>query len=218
VEGPTAGVGQLTTCVRKTPAIVVVASCLLTLLATPASAATTEVHIVGGVPNPREVTIDEGDMVAFVNDDNVEHRIFAGGQQRGDPIAPGTSENFGPFQTGGQKGTFAYSVDDNASGTIFVRASVPAPSSTTTTSTPATTTTTTQPATTTSTTTTTTSTTLPTTTTVASTTTATVAVQPDAKKKKSSNPLAVIGFALLVAGVGGLIVATERSRRGGRPR
>jgi plastocyanin len=201
--------------VRKAFAIVAVASGLLLLLAAPASAATTTVHIVGGAPNPAEVTIDEGDMVTFVNDDDIEHRIFAAGQPRGDPIAPHTSADFGPFQTGGQKGTFTYQVDQNGSaGTIFVRG--PAPSTTpSTTPTTRPTTTTAQPTTTATSTTvaTTTSTTLATTTSASSTTTTLLAVQSDSKKKGSSNVLAVVGFALLFAGVGGLIVAVGRSRQ-----
>jgi hypothetical protein len=45
-----------------------------------------------------------------------------------------------------------------------------------------------------------------------------LAAQPDSKKKDSSNVLAVVGFALLVAGIGGLIVALERGRRRRRSR
>ena len=204
--------------VRKTFAAIVVASCLLTLLAAPATAASTDVHIVGGAPNPAEVTVDDGDTVTFFNDDDVEHRIFAAGQQRGDPIAPGTSTVFGPFDTGGQRGTFAYNVDENGpAGTIFVRGPAASTSTTSTTATtkPTTTTattTTTKPATTT-----TTATTVATTTSVASTTTTLLVVQSDSHKKDSSNSLAVLGFALLVAGIGGLIVAMG-DRAGGRSR
>src|SRR5256885_4500555 len=83
-------------CVRASLAAVVVAIFLITLAPLPAAAATTEVHISGGAPDPAEVTIDEGDTVTFLNDDDVEHQIFAAGQPRGDPIAPHTGAEFGP--------------------------------------------------------------------------------------------------------------------------
>ena len=203
---------------RKTVWTVVVASCLLTLLAAAsATAATTQVHIAGGAPNPAEVTIDEGDTVTFFNDDNVEHRIFALGQDQSGPIAPGSSLDVGPFQTGGQGGRFDYRVDQNGpAGAILVREPATSPTSSTTSTTKPTTTTAKPTTTSTTSTTTSTSTTVATTATTDTTTTTTTAVpvaQSDAKKKDSTNILAVLGVALLVAGIGGLIVAMQRSRR-----
>jgi plastocyanin len=186
-----------------------VALCLLALLAAPANAATAEMHIVGGAPNPAEITVDEGDSVMFFNDDDVEHTIFADGQPYGDPIRPHGNELFGPFETSGQGGTFAYQVDaGGASGTVIVRGPAATSSSTTATSAPPRTTTT--------------STTVPATTEATATTATTlagidsstaVAAGPKSGKKDSSNVLTVIGFALLAAGVGGLVIAMERSRR-----
>ena len=196
------------------------ASCLLTLLvAAPATAANTQVHIAGGAPNPAEVTIDEGDTVTFFNDDDVEHRIFALGQDQSGPIAPGSSLDVGPFQTGGQGGRFDYRVDQNGpAGAVLVRGPATSPTSSTTSTTKPTTTTAKPTTTSTTSTTTSTSTTVATTattdtTTTTTTTTAVPVAQSDAKKKDSTNILAVLGVALLVAGIGGLIVAMQRSRR-----
>ena len=203
-------------CVRKTSATVVVASCLVMLLAAPAFAANADVHIVGGAPNPSSVTINEGDTVTIFNDDSVEHTIFAAGRAQA-AIPPGDGHEFGPFQTGGEAGRFDYRVDQNGpAGTIFVQG--PAPTTTTTTTRPTTTiapttttsTTTTLPTTTTSESTTTTS---STSTSVESTTTTLAAVQTEPHDKETSNRLAVLGFALLVAGMGGLVIAMQRSRR-----
>ncbi|MEY2422228.1 MAG: hypothetical protein QOI95_2295 [Acidimicrobiaceae bacterium] len=199
--------------VRKLFAVVFVTSCLSAFLAAPAGAASTDVHIVGGAPSPSQVTVNEGDTVTFFNDDDVEHTIFAAGQPRGGPIAPHTGAEFGPFETGGERGTFAYRVDENGpAGTIFVQGPATSTSSSTSTTRAPTTTTVT-----------TTTTTAPTTTTaapVASTTTSTtvVVVQPGAPKQDSSNLLAVLGGVLLVAGIGGMVLVLERSRRQRRRR
>ena len=201
-------------CVRKSLATIVVAWCLLALLAAPAAAANAVVRIVGGAPNPSTVTINEGDTVTIFNDDSVEHTIFAAGRPQA-TISPGDGHEFGPFQTGGEAGRFDYRVDRNGpAGTIFVQGPAPttAPPTTrptTTTAPTTTTTTTTLPATTTSTSTTTTS----TSTTVESTTTTLAAVQTEPRDKETSSRLALLGFALLVAGMGGLFIALGRSRR-----
>lgn len=190
-----------------------VAIFLVTLAPTPAAAATAEVHIVGGAPDPAQVFVDDGDTVTFLNDDDVAHTIYAAGQPRGNPIPPHTGAEFGPFQTGGQRGTFAYQVDQNGpAGTIIVRGTATSTSSTTTTlpvistTRPTTTTTTTAPTTTTT-----------TSTTEQPTTTTTAAGRVTAHKKESSTVLAVLGFVLLVAGIGGLVVVVTRSRRGHPP-
>ena len=108
-------------------------------------AAGAEVHILNGAPNPSELTINEGDTVTFVNDDDVSHAIFEDGTQHGTTIEPHTrSVPFGPFETGGQDGRADYTVDQNgAPGSIFVRGSNP-----TTTESESTTTVTIEPATT----------------------------------------------------------------------
>jgi plastocyanin len=209
--------------VRKSLGAIVTAFCLLMLFTAPARAASTTVTIGGGgAPNPAQVTVDEGDTVTFFNGDNVEHAIYALGQNQSGPIAPGSSLDFGPFQTGGQGGRFDYRVDQNGpAGVIVVRG--PGASTTTTTkptsttAKPTTTTTTTAP-TTTATTLATTTTSETTTTTTSTTTTTTVATASSGTKDDSPNILAVVGFALLVAGIGGLIVAMERSRRRRGPR
>jgi plastocyanin len=188
-----------------------VAACLLTLLAAPAVAANAEVHIVGGAPNPAEITVDSGDLVTFFNDDDVEHTIFAAGQPRGDAIAPHSGAEFGPFDTGGERGTFAYRVDQSGpAGVVIVRGqattSAPAstaPASTAPPETTATTTTVTAP----------TATTGAAPTTVAFDSSTTVTNEVKSGGKDSSNLLAVLGFALLVAGIGGLVVVLERTRR-----
>ena len=201
---------------RKTSATLVVASCLVALLAGPAHAANADVHIVGGAPSPATVTINEGDTVTFRNDDDVEHTIFALGQPQAAPIPPGGAQEFGPFRTGGEAGRFDYRVDRNGpAGTIFVQG--PPPTTTPPTTRPSTTTAPPTTATTTPTTTTTT-TTAPTTTSatstsVASTTTTQVASQTEPRDKDTTNRLAVLGFALLVAGMGGMVIALGRSRR-----
>jgi plastocyanin len=214
LEGPTPGVGQLN-CVRTSSAVAVAVSCLLIFLAAPANAATAEMHIVDGAPNPAQLTVDDGDTVMFFNDDDVEHTIFAAGRAYGDPIPPHGSELFGPFSTGGERGTFAYRVDENgASGAVIVRG--PATTSPPTTTAPPRATTTTRPTTTTAstaTTATTATTSTTTTTTVESTTTTGAVIVTTPGKKDSSNILAVLGVALLVAGIGGLVIALERGRR-----
>lgn len=200
---------------RRSIAATAVAACLVALFAAPARAADHTVHIQGGAPNPAHLTVADGDTVVFVNDDGDAHTIFAAGAPRGDSIPPGGTGDFGPFETNGEGGTFAYQVDDGgASGAIVVPKSATTPPPTT----PPTVrpTTTTVPATTTTTTTT----TPPTTTSVPATTTTTaptfdskVVVPNPPRKKDSSNVLAVLGFALLAAGLGGLVIAVERSRR-----
>jgi plastocyanin len=209
--------------VRKPLATVAVASCLLMLFTAPARAASATVTIGGGgAPSPAQVTVDEGDSVTFFNGDNVDHAIYALGQNQSGPIAPGSSLDFGPFQTGGQGGRFDYRVDQNGpAGVIVVRgpgaSTTTTVKPTTTTVKPTTTTATTAP-TTTTTTLATTTTSETTTTTTSTTTTTTVAAASSGKKDDSPNVLAVLGFALLVAGIGGLIVATGRSRRRRSPR
>jgi plastocyanin len=199
--------------VRRTFATVAVAPFLVVLLAPSAQAANAQVHIVGGAPNPAQITVDDGDTVSFVNDDNVEHAIFAQGVQRGATIPPhSTSEPFGPFQTGGQQGNFTYQVDRSGpSGTIVVRGPV-------TTSTTATT----QPTTTTSPYATTVvppsaapETTVPeTTTTLSSASPVDGVTVKSGRKDDSSSRFAVLGLVLLVSGIGGLIlVAASRRRR-----
>jgi hypothetical protein len=165
--------------------------------------------------------------VTFVNDDDVAHAIFAGGVQRGETIPPhGVGGPFGPFQTGGSRGRFDYRVDRNGpAGPIIVDpAGAPAPSTSTT----ASTTTTTRPTTTstspfaTATTaapTTTTTTTIATTATTAATATASgsVGVKSSGRSDDASKRLAVLGVALLAAGLVGLILVTgNRLRRGSR--
>ena len=188
-------------------------TCLLVFLAAPAHAATAEMHIVDGAPNPAQLAVDDGDTVMFFNDDDVEHTIFALGQPQA-VIPAHDRTTLGPFEPAGAR--FDYRVDDGgAPGVIVVRGpdapppSPPPPASTTTT-TPRTTTTAPPATATTEDTTTTTS----TSTTVAAIDSSTsVAADPKAGKKDSSNLLAVLGFALLAAGVGGLVIALERSRR-----
>jgi plastocyanin len=199
--------------VRRIFATVVVASFLVALLAPPARAANVQVRIANGAPTPTQVTVDDGDTVSFVNDDDVGHAIFAQGVQRGETIPPHTTSGpYGPFQTGGQQGNFEYQVDRNGpAGTIVVRGPV------TTTST-----TTTQPTTTTSpfATTVVPPSTEPQTTALATTTTLSSASAIDGvtvqsgRTDDSSNRFAVLGLVLLVAGIGGLIlVAGSRRRR-----
>jgi plastocyanin len=102
--------------------------------AAPASAAQFDIHISGGAPSPSTLTIDPGDTIVYVNDDDVSHTIFADGRPQDDPIPPGGQSNqFGPFDAGGQQATYGYRVDATGpSGTIILRGTVP----TTTTSPP----------------------------------------------------------------------------------
>jgi len=183
------------------------------------AAAPAEVHIVNGAPNPQQLTINDGDTVTFVNDDDVPHAIWAGGQQRGRTIEPHTrSDTFGPFQTAGQGGRSEYQVDQNgASGVIVINGpgptTVPPPPpteptttttlATTTTAVPTTTTTTTAP----------TTTTKPTTT---STTTTTTGVAPGATNDGDSPSRAWLGWAGLavaLVGVANVIRVVTRPKK-----
>jgi plastocyanin len=89
----------------------------------PASAASFDIHIIGGAPSPSTITIDPGDVIVFVNDDGVSHTIFAQGRPQDDPIPPGGRSNeFGPFEAGGDQAQFAYQVDASGpSGLIVLR-------------------------------------------------------------------------------------------------
>jgi len=177
------------------------------------AAAPAEVHIVNGAPNPQTLTINDGDTVTFVNDDDVPHAIWAAGQQRGRTIQPHTrSDTFGPFQTAGQGGRSEYQVDQNgAPGVIVINGAAsttqppPPPTEPATTTTLATTTTA-VPTTTTTTTAPTTTTTKPTTTSTSTTTTTTIAsssAAPDATTDDDSPSRAWLGWAgLAVALIG----------------
>lgn len=200
---------------RRLLAVVVAATAVVALTSGTARAATGSVHIrPGGAPDPPSLTVNDGDTVTIFNDDDVAHAIFALGQQQGPSIAPHSSGEYGPFNTGGTQGRFDYRVDSNGpAGVIIVRTRA----ATTSTTRPPTTTTTVATTTTTSTTVapTTTSTTIiitTTTTTSAPSTTGVVVVGQDTGKKKS-NGLAVIGFMLLLAGLGGFVLLTVTARR-----
>jgi plastocyanin len=198
--------------VRRTFATIAVATFLVALCAPSARAANVQVRIANGAPTPTQVTVDDGDTVSFVNDDDVGHAIFADGVQRGETIPPhSTSGPYGPFQTGGQQGRFDYQVDRNGpAGTILVQGPV------TTTSTA-----TTQPTTTTSPFATTVlppatepETTAPATETLSSGSGVNGVTVQTGRKDDSSNRVAVLGLVLLVSGIGGLIlVAGSRRRR-----
>lgn len=175
------------------------------------AAAPAEVHIVNGAPNPQQLTINDGDTVTFVNDDDVAHAIWAAGQQRGRTIQPHTrSDTFGPFQTAGQGGRSEYQVDQNgAPGAIVINGPAPTtvppppPTEPTTTTTLATTTTA-VPTTTTTTTAPTTTTTRPTTTTTTTTTIAASSAAPGATNDDDSPTRAWLGWAGLAVAVVGI--------------
>lgn len=208
---------------RRSLAVVVAATSVAVILCGSARADTGSVHISGGAPQPSSITVNSGDTVVIFNDDDVEHAIFALGQQQGAAIAPHAGEEFGPFNTGGTAGRFDYRVDrDGPAGVIFVRATT----ATTATTRPTTTTRLTTTSTTIAKTTTTATTIAPTTTTAATTTTTaassatagtdgTIVVGQDTSKKKSKG-IAAVGFLLLLAGLGGfvLLAVTARRRRG----
>ena len=187
------------------------------------AAAQADVHIVNGAPNPQTLTINDGDTVTFVNDDDVPHSIWAAGQQRGRTIQPHTrSDTFGPFQTAGQGGRSNYQVDENgASGVIVISetptTAAPPPPSTTapTTTTTAATTTTALP--TTTTTTSTTTTTRPTTTsTTTSTTVASSGAAPGSTSDDDSSSRAWLGWAGLVValvGIGNVVRVVLRPKK-----
>ncbi|MEY2434089.1 MAG: hypothetical protein QOC92_3814 [Acidimicrobiaceae bacterium] len=203
--------------VRRTLAAVVVASFLVALLAPSARAATAQVHIVDGAPNPSQITVDDGDTVSFVNDDDVEHAIFAQGVQRGETIPPhSTSGPYGPFQTGGQQGNFSYQIDrDGPAGTVVVRGPVATTSTATTqpttTTSPFATTVVPPP-------------TEPATTAAAAEATTTLSFAsavddvtvPGGNKDDSSSRFAILGLVLLVSGIGGLILVAASHRRRAR--
>jgi len=195
--------------------------------AAPLAAAPAEVHIVGGAPNPQQLTINDGDTVTFVNDDDVPHSIWAAGQQRGRTIQPHTrSDTFGPFQTAGQGGRSEYTVDQNgAPGSIVISgapAPTTAPTTTTTTTAPTTTTTTTVPTTTTTatTTSTTTTTTKPTTTSTAPTTSSSSGA-PAGDTSNDDTPartwLGWAGLVVALVGIGNVIRVLARPKQHLRP-
>lgn len=186
------------------------------------AAATTQVHIVGGAPSPAEVTIDDGDFVEFVNDDDGPHAIFALGDQRGTTIPPHrTSDAYGPFRPENGGNTFPYRIDeDGPEGLIVVRSTetstttppespsppasaFPSPTAgTTTTTAPSVTSPTPPPPT-------------PTTTPTTRPSSATNAPAPVVvrESKETSPLLAVAGVALILAGTAGLVLGRFRSRR-----
>ena len=173
-------------------------------------------HIVNGAPNPQQLIINEGDTVTFVNDDDVPHAIWAGGEQRGGTIEPHTrSDTFGPFQTGGQGGHSDYQVDQGGPGGSIVISETPTTTEPTTA--PSTTTTTTTVPTTTTTASTTTTTTRPTTTTTKPTTTSTSSSPPPSDATDdddASRPwLAWAGLALALVGIGNLIRVVLRPKK-----
>jgi plastocyanin len=204
--------------------VAVVAAALLFGAAARATAAvTTQVHLVGGAPNPTQVTIDDGDFVAFVNDDDAAHAIFALGEQRGSSIPPHrTSDLYGPFHPEGAGNTFPYRIDqDGQEGLIVVRgtdASTTLPPTSSPSAFPSPTTETTIPATVTTAPAVTsptllppvTATTTPTTTSAIASTPAPVVVH---EAKKTSSLLAVVGMTLVAAGITGLVYGRIRSRR-----
>jgi plastocyanin len=191
---------------------------------TRAYADSADVHIVNGAPDPQSLTVHDGDTVTFVNDDDVPHAIFAGGEQRGHTIEPHTrSEPFGPFDTAGQGGRSDYQVDENgAHGVILIQSASSTTASTTTTAAPTTTTTTTKPTTTTTKPTTTTA--KPSTTTTAPSTTTTTTRPPSSStngRKGQSGPssvwLAVFGGVLVLVGIGNIVrvmLRPKHRRRG----
>ena len=203
---------------RKSIFAFVVLAFVVGVLVTRADAATSEVHIVNGAPNPQELTIQDGDTVTFVNDDDVPHAIYAQGQQRGATIEPHTrSQTFGPFQTGGQGGRSEYQVDEGgAAGVIII-------TGTSTTTSSSTTTTTTAPTTSTTTTIITTTSTSTTTTTTSTSTTTTTTTRPPASSSSNSEGgqdtswpwLAPIGALLALIGVANFmrVVLRPKSRR-----
>lgn len=179
---------------------------------TVASAAVGDIHIVNGAPDPQTLTVHDGDTVTFMNDDDVPHAIFAGGEQRGHTIEPHTrSEPFGPFDTAGQGGRSDYQIDENgAHGVILIQGATA--ESTTTTAAP--TTTTSRPTTTTAKPTTTTA---PSTTTTAPTTTAARSSSSSTKGGHGqSGPstvwLAVFGGLLVLLGVGNMVRVMVRPK------
>lgn len=189
----------------------------------PVVAAPAEVHIVNAAPNPQELTINDGDTVTFVNDDDVPHAIWAAGQQRGRTIQPHTrSDTFGPFQTAGQGGRSNYTVDqDGAPGVIVINGAPPTTAAPPPTTAPTTTTTvattTTKPATTTTTASTTTTTKPATTTT--STTTTTIASSSTAPGGGSGDDsssrawLGYVGLVLALIGIGNVVRVMIRPKR-----
>jgi plastocyanin len=202
--------------VRRLVVTVVLIALVFGASTTRASAAGNDVHIVNGAPNPAELTIQEGDTVTFVNDDDVAHAIFVLGEQRGRTIAPHTrSDPFGPFQTGGQGGRSDYQVDQGGSAGAII---IAGPSTTTT----STTATTTAPPTTAATTTTAKPTTTTTSTTTTATSTTTTAVPGTASSSRggrgqgttSSKWLAVFGGVLGLVGIGNMIRVITRPKFG----
>jgi plastocyanin len=215
--------------VRRTVPVLILAAAAFMLLVPTAEAASHDVHLAGGLPQPQQVNVASGDTVFFVNDDNVAHAIFANGQQFGDTIMPHqTGGPYGPFTGDGAE--YAYRVDSNTGpcGVVVVgggsssacagppptttKPTTTAPPATTTTAAPATTTTA-APATT-STSTTTTTTTQPSTTT-SSSSSSEVAAGSDSSSDDngSTNGVRIAGIALMMIGVIGLIVALASQRR-----
>jgi plastocyanin len=185
-----------------------------------ATAAPAEVHIVNGAPNPQQLTINDGDTVTFVNDDDVPHSIWAAGQQRGATIQPHTrSDTFGPFQTAGHGGRSEYQVDQGgAPGAIVISGAAPTtepppPTTAPTTTTTVATTTTAIPTTTAPTT----STTKPTTTTTTSTTTtiASSGAPPGGTTDDSPSRawLGWIGLVVALVGIGNLVRVMTRPKQ-----
>jgi plastocyanin len=184
-----------------------------------AAAAPAEVHIVNGAPNPQQLTINDGDTVTFVNDDDVPHSIWAAGQQRGRTIQPHTrSDTFGPFQTSGQGGRSEYQVDqDGAAGVIQISGPAPttAPPPTTAATTTTTVATTTPIPTTTAATTTTTK---PTTTTTTSTTTTLASSSaPPSGTSDDGSPsrawLGWVGLTVALVGIGNVVRVMTRPKQ-----
>lgn len=109
-----------------------VATVLATLVA-PASAATATVTLNGNGPTPQAITINRGDTVRFVNQDNGSHTITsnAGAWSYSATIAAGASATTPAFAAAGQFGYrdsfFIAVVQQNVNGTISVRAPSPSP-------------------------------------------------------------------------------------------
>ena len=101
---------------------------LLALLATPAAAATGRVTLASNGPTPQTITINRGDTVTFVNQDNSSHTITsnAGAWSYRATIPAGASATTPPFRSAGQFGYrdtyFVALFEQNANGYVSVRA------------------------------------------------------------------------------------------------
>lgn len=103
------------------------------LLVGPARAATGTVTLSSSGPAPQTITVNRGDSVRFVNQDNGNHTITsnAGAWTFRAVIAPGASATTPAFRSAG---SFGYSdvwfitvVQQNANGSVTVRAPAPSP-------------------------------------------------------------------------------------------